>query len=780
MTHSGRAVRLLAAQAFVFGLSESLLVIAANSIFLAAYGSRWLPVTFVAIALFGTLVATWIARVVRHRPLPRVAILVESVVGVLLFAAWSVLTASSGVWVSAPLLVLFPILLQAGFVFIGGQAGRLLDVQQIKSQFPRIVSGFAIGFLAGGVVAIPLLTLPGGTNGLLLIGAVAQLAFVLLLAATATRFVEQLGRVESAPHGAPRPPLHQLLSSRFVVLLMSYQVLSAAGTYMAEYILFDRAAARFGSADSLAQFLSRFTIALNAVSLVFLALFAGPLLRRFGLRLGIVANPAVVMLLAAAMLVSATRAGAGSLVLFALVASARIADIALTDGVTRASLNTTFQVLRVEDRLAIQSMVEGAGLPLAIGVTGVALFALRTAGASVAVIIGVTAAVCVAWTVAAILLYRDYARALVQALRHRLLRDAPIDAEHAATAEFLHDLLASDDGRGVRLALDLLPTRAEDSGEHAELALLADDPRPDVRLRALVWLAEEGDRDARGRLRETLRALLRDPDPATRAEALAAIGPADTEFVNEVVAALERPATMSAAVAALGRLGDAALPRVAVALADTATPSAPSTLRLVRATKASSPEQAATCLGPYIEHPDRELGLAVLTALGAAHVDPAPIAEVIDRTLRVDAEHAARCLAARESVDAGSELARALGDELGLLRDRALALLAVRYGAETMRAVSVGLENDADGRRSLAAETLEVTLTPADAVLALPLVRTDLPASARLQQLAAVVPATPTDRAAVLDDIQTDSRRHWRSPWLRACAAYESDGGRRN
>ena len=290
------------------------------------------------------------------------------------------------------------------------------------------------------------------------IAAVAQVAFVLLLTTTANRFVEHLGQVESAPRGVSRPPLHQLLSSRFVVLLMAYQVLSAAGTYMAEYILFDRAVARFGSADSLAQFLSRFTIALNAVNLVFLALLAGPLLRRFGLRLGIVANPAVVMLLAAAMLVSATRAGAGSLVLFALVASARIADVALTDGVTRASLNTTFQVLRVEDRLAIQSMVEGAGLPLAIGVTGVVLFALRTAGASVAVIIGVTVAVCVAWTVAAILLYRDYARALVEALGVPAASRRPPRRRTPRQPSRLHDLLASDDGRAVRLALDLLPS----------------------------------------------------------------------------------------------------------------------------------------------------------------------------------------------------------------------------------------------------------------------------------------------------------------------------------
>src|SRR4029453_5631506 len=135
-----------------------------------------------------------------------------------------------------------------------------------------------------------------------LIAAIAQVAFVMLLAVTAGRFAERLGQGELAPHGLPGPPTPRPLYSPFLLLLMAYQVLSAAGTYMAEYILFDRAAARFASADSLAQFLSRFTIALNAVSLVFLALLAAPLLRRFGLRLGIVANPAVVLVFAVAML----------------------------------------------------------------------------------------------------------------------------------------------------------------------------------------------------------------------------------------------------------------------------------------------------------------------------------------------------------------------------------------------------------------------------------------------------------------------------------------------
>jgi hypothetical protein len=419
-------------------------------------------------------------------------------------------------------------------------------------------------------------------------------------------------------------------------------------------------------------------------------------------------------------------------------------------------------------------VVEGAGLPLAIGATGVVLFALRTAGASVAVIIAVTVVVCVAWTAAAVLLYGDYARALVVALKHRLLRDAPVDVEHAETAAFLHEMLGSDDERAVRLALDLLPSASEASGEHGELALLADDPRPDVYLPALVRLAETGDVEAEARLRKTVRTLLRDPDSSMRAEALAAIGPADVDLVDEVVTALEVPATMSAAAAALGRLGDAALPRIAAVLAETSEQPTPATVRLVRATRAASPDQAAMCLFPYIEHRDRELGLAVLTALAAAGADPAPIAAALDRTLQADAEHFARCAAVRQVVGAGSELAHALGDELELLRRRILALLAVRYGGRRSARSPTGSIPTRTTAAACAAETLDVTLTPADAVLALPLVRTDLPLPFRLEQLAAVAPVTPTDRAAVLEDILSDGQGHWRSDWLRACAAYES------
>jgi hypothetical protein len=788
-----RVVALLGAQTFVFGLSESLLLISANAVFLGAYGSKWLPLTYVGIALVGTAASAAIARAVARRPLPRVALVTETAVALLFVGAWAVLAGAGDPWVSAPLLVLFPVLLQLGFVFVGGQAGRLLDVQQLKSSFPRIVSGFAAGFLVGGLVATPLLDLLGSTEHLLLIAAAAQVGFVVLLAATGSVFAERLRPVPQPAALGPRPPLRRLLATRFVALLIAYQVLSAAGTYLIEYLLFDRATARYGDAPDLARFLSKYTVVLNVVDMAFLAVAAGALLRRFGLRLGVAANPVVVTALAVAMLVPATTAEAG-LALFVLVAAARIADVALTDGTTRTSLNTAFQLVPAEERLAAQAAVEGIGMPVAIGATGAVIFALRLLGASVAVIVGVTASTCLVWTASALMLYGDYGRALRHALQRRLLPEVgPEVGDDVAEA-----LLGSNDARDVRLGLDLLGGAGVGAGE-ADLTRLAAEPRADVRVPALAALArsdpavlarlqsevdtlaraaDAGERSVAaeafaaepGLDRSALPALVWDRDGGVRSAALRALGPGDADLLDDVLAALEEPATIEAAVDALARLGDAVLPAVAAALSE---PVSPTTARLVRAARAAWPEGVARCLGPHVEHPDRELGLEIISALAAAHVDAEPLGPALDRALHADAEHAALCLAALAALEPAPLVSRALRDELALLRARVLALLAVAHGTRTVAPLALALDGADESRRSLGIELLEETLTRPEAALALPVIRPGLPDGERLRLLGASVPVPALDRSSALADLVEDTFDRWRSPWLQACALYE-------
>ena len=46
-------VPLLTGQAVAFGVTLALLIVPANAIFLDAYGSEWLPATYIAIAVVG-------------------------------------------------------------------------------------------------------------------------------------------------------------------------------------------------------------------------------------------------------------------------------------------------------------------------------------------------------------------------------------------------------------------------------------------------------------------------------------------------------------------------------------------------------------------------------------------------------------------------------------------------------------------------------------------------------------------------------------------------------
>ena len=433
---------------------------------------------------FGSGASALIARAARRTRLVTVATPTLGALAALYAASWLILLAG-GVWVSAVLLVLFPIALQLGFVFIGGQAGRLLDVRQMKERFPRIVSGFAVGFLVGGLLGIPLLALLGSTEHLLVATTAAQLAFLGLLLVTERRFPEiRTATAEDAP-AVHRPPLRTLFATGLVFLLLVYQVLSAMGSFVVDFLLFDRASAQY-SGDDLTRFLSGYTALLNFADILFLALLAGPLMRRFGLRLGLVLNPAADAVLLAVMAVVVAGSGAGVYGVFVLAGVLRIADIATTDGTTRTSINAAYQIVPVEERLAVQAVVEGIGVPVAIGVTGVLLLALNVLdlGTGAVIVFGLALGLSGRWSPSACT-GRTRGRSATRCAVGSLVT-AGIDLpEDDAT---VRALLRSDDARDVRLGLDLL-AGAGSATSAVELRHVADSGDPELRVRALTQLA---------------------------------------------------------------------------------------------------------------------------------------------------------------------------------------------------------------------------------------------------------------------------------------------------
>lgn len=793
---TGVVVRLLTAQALAFGVALALLIIPANALFLDAYGSKWLPATYIAIALVGSGASALIARAARRTQLVRVGTASLGALAVLYAASWLILI-GGGVWASAVLLVLFPIALQMGFVFIGGQAGRRLDVRQMKELFPRVVAGFAAGFFLGGLLGIPLLALLGSTEHLLLATVAAQLAFLGLLIATERRFPEmQVASAGDAPE-VHRPPLRTLFASGLVLLLLVYQVLSAMGSQVVDFLLFDRAAAQY-SGDDLTRFLSAYTAVLNLADILFVALLAGPLLRRYGLRLGLVLNPAVVAAVLAVMAVVAAGPGAAAFGLFVLAGALRIGDIAATDGTTRTSINASYQLVPVEERLAVQAVVEGVGVPVAIGVTGVLLLALNVLDLGTGAVIAFGLVLGLIWTVIAVGVYRSYTRTLADEMRRRSLVTGSFDLAEDEAA--VRTLLRSDDARDVRLGLDLIAGAASPASM-VELRQLADHVDPEVRMRALAQLAAGGDaraataaaalvgdlghsadpaerRAAAAALgspgvvtadESSLIALLDDGDPTVRAAALDAVVPDDAvepEVVRRVVAAVEEPRTAGSAAAALRRLGASAVPLLAAALG---REGAPRRASLIRAAATAASEHGIAVIAPALDDPDRAVVLAALDALDVAGGRAVVPPDVLDGVFDDAATHAARALAARVSLDTHeSPLRRALDDEIELARRLVIAVLALRHGERVRAAVRV--IDHADGqRRALGVEALDVILSREEAAVALPLVGRDVTPDEKAGGTQRVG-ASERRPEQWIADIADDPERVWRSPWLAACA----------
>jgi len=815
------AVRWLVAQSVAFGIVAALLGGVANTMFIEAYGAQWLPLTYVVIGAAGAAVSAGVARSARRFDLVRIAVVVLGATAVLLLGAWVATLGGGGAWVSGPLLVMFPVLIQLGFVFIGAQAGRILDIAGIKARFPRIIAGFPVGAVIGGLLAAPLVDLLGSTESLLLATALAQAVFTALVVVTGIRYAAFLA-IDPAPSPATTAAtspdesaatlgLRRLLATRFVALILGYQVLSALASQLSDYLVFDRAAAQFPDADDLARFLGGYTAVMNVVSIAFLVLVAGPMIRRYGLRFGISANPAVLLAASVVMLVVLGVSGGASVALLVAVSAARILDIALTDGTTRTSINAMYQVLPERLRLPAQATIEGTGVPVAISASGLLVLALNALPSPLTTIIVTTVLVCAAWMWTGVLLHRAYGPALVDVLRERRLLDTPI-ALGGTTADrhTAERLLESPDPRSARLGLELVSALAAPE-DHTELAFLADDPRPWVRLSALHALTASGDAGARAALAEAVRAaegsddadlraraalaltslddvdrlptlgrLLDDPSAAVRTAALDAVHPGDDAFVAAVVATLDDPGTTVAACDAVGRLGDAVLRAADKVLlrASSADPDSQETVRAVRLARALTTvtEAREALLTRWAGHPDREVGRVVLEQLAADGLAPDALATVVDEVVAADVAHAVHVLGAvvalRSEPGNGDEpLHGALADELTLVRGRVLAALLARYGRERLAPVTAVLMH-ANRPAPLAIEALEVVLGATAAARLMPVLDPRDPPEDRLHRLVARTGAAHPEGSAraALTDLVEDRRDVWRSTWVRACA----------
>ncbi len=374
----------------------------------------------------------------------------------------------------------------------------------------------------------------------------------------------------------------------------------------------------------------------------------------------------------------------------------------------------------------MQAVVEGIGVPVAIGATGVLLLALDAFDLGVGAVIVFGLVLGVIWTAIAVGVYRSYTRSLADELRRRssLAGDVAISAEEDVAA--VQALLRSDDARDVRIGLDLLagvvlagiggrasPARgARGSGGSCPSAGAARSDRARRRPRGAGCAPRRSRPVGTGRGARCGRAGRR---RAIRRSCAASSQPSSRWT--------HRGQGDRCALAARRRRGPDPRRR-----SSNATPRRPPARRSCARPRPQRLEHGVAVVAPALDHPDRAVVLTALDALDAARRPgrrplgrPGRASSTTPRAL------AAHALAARARRFAEDEtpLARALDDEIELARRLVIAVLALRYGDRVREAVRA-IEHGEGARRALGVEALDVVLTREEAAVALPLVRHDL------------------------------------------------------
>ena len=480
---------MLIGQAVFFGAALALIYVVGNTLFLVDYGSEFLPYVYIITGIFAALVFFGLATLQRHWALSRITSVVLVGQAVTYFLARWILMLPNTNWISIVLLVFFPLGIQLLLISLGGQAGRLFDLRQMKRYFPLVTSGITVGFTVASFSVPFLVNLLNGTDNLLLVAGGSMLITLVIFLITLQRFRQQLGQKPSSQASQASQSLGQLLKNSYTANLFNYQTFSALGTQLVIYIFLVQAEAQFTNETELANFFGTFVGARNIVTFFIMLFVAGPLISRFGLGFGLTLNPITVAIMVAVMGIAALFSAPIGIALFWLASLTYVLDNFQSDAITNTSLKTAYQTLPVQDRSVVETTVEGIGVPAALGVTGILLLVLNAIPVvTLTHIIFFAFVVSLVWAAFSLIVYREYTKTLLHNLSRRALGQADLLLDDSSSLAVVQNLLQSQKLNEVSMALSLLD-QADPQSLNENLIALAGHPQAEIRAEALSWIA---------------------------------------------------------------------------------------------------------------------------------------------------------------------------------------------------------------------------------------------------------------------------------------------------
>jgi len=372
----GMTVTFMVTLYFVVSISFVLVQTTAFGLFVNEFGSQSLPFAYLSVAVLASLIAFLYLKVSDRLPFKSAQFAnLGFLVGTCLIF-WIALRSSLAHWTIFLLPFWFQALVNQSNLIVWHLAGHLFNVRQAKRLYGLVGAGNWLANIIGGAVVAGILAVTGTADAYFLA------ALALAIAAPVLYFSMRSLQTSPAQSAAPRParassPATSPLRQPYSRLIFAYTLLWWLGFCFIDNIFFDRAGIEFPSGTELAAFIARQLSVMGVIAIITSMFLTSRVVRRYGLRAGLLAMPMVVTGSILALAVGGSL-GWSIPALFWIATVAKTLNVALGFSISQVTGSLLFQPLFGRQRSAAQTISEGIVQPVAMGVAGVTLLLFNT------------------------------------------------------------------------------------------------------------------------------------------------------------------------------------------------------------------------------------------------------------------------------------------------------------------------------------------------------------------------------------------------------------------
>ncbi|RDB02741.1 MFS transporter [Runella aurantiaca] len=359
---------------FFMGVSVAIFYTATMSLFLNSFDRTMLPKAYIASGIIVYALGYIVSKIQERVYFSKIALfliifLIISVTGLLI---GHFITGNKWIY-------FFLFIWNRVFVFVNGISfwaivSRIFNLQQAK----RLVSFITTGDVISSIVSylsVPLLLQLTDTNGLLYLS-IGTLVFCLVLMVTISKRYESELSIFSREKEKPKQKtFNYFFKTPYYTAVFMLALFPVMGLFYVEFIFAVESKKVFPDKELLTGFLGLFFGLCAIIELLIKTLLYGRFIEKYGLKLGLVVLPLVLTIFYAFAAVYGTFYGT-TYVFFAFIVMSRFAMSTVRKSISDPSYQLLFQPIHPEERLELQSRIEGG--PKAGGniVAGVLLLVL--------------------------------------------------------------------------------------------------------------------------------------------------------------------------------------------------------------------------------------------------------------------------------------------------------------------------------------------------------------------------------------------------------------------